>query len=556
MSVLADLKMYGRFAWGLRGFLRHAITLKEARAIVRRRMAEREDAFLRIVEKGIYGYLRSPYLPLLKLAGCELGDIQTMVHRDGLEDTLRALREAGVYVTFEEFKGREPIVRDGHVYTVEAGDFDSPHLSRYYEAESAGTTGAGTRIAIDLGHLAAQAPSTVLTHDAHGILGVPVAIWFDVLPASTGTSSILQRARAGQIPEKWFSPVVDTDFRPSLRNRLATRTIVAAGRMCGAPLPRPEAVRLDQAAVVARWAARALKTHGKCLVVTHVSLALRVCIAAREEGLDLMGAVFWGGGEPPTPAKIQQVTQVGARWIPSYWFSEVGAVGLGCARPTDVNDLHFLKDCLALIQYPRPVPGTDITVDAFHFTTLLPTAPKLLLNVESDDYGVIEERSCGCLLEACGYKDHLRHVRSFRKLTAEGMTLVGSEMVRILEEMLPARFGGSPLDYQLLEEEDRGGFSRLSLLISPEVEIADEAQVIEGVLEALRQGSVASDLARVVWGQAKTLRVRRQEPIWTARGKLMPLHLAQRAGHSKGAATDRASLTETSLLSDDAVQKK
>jgi hypothetical protein len=64
-------------------------------------------------------------------------------------------------------------------------------------------------------------------------------------------------------------------------------------------------------------------------------------------------------------------------------------VGWGCAKPVDPNDIHIFKDAIALIQYPRQVNGLRTSVDAFHFTTLLPTAPKLLLNVESDDYGVI-----------------------------------------------------------------------------------------------------------------------------------------------------------------------
>jgi hypothetical protein len=152
-----------------------------------------------------------------------------------------------------------------------------------------------------------------------------------------------------------------------------------------------------------------------------------------------------------------------------------------------------------------------------------------MLNVESDDYGVIEKRSCGCPLETYGYQEHLRHIRSLRKLTGEGVTLVGSEMVHILEEVLPGRFGGSPLDYQLLEEEDEQGFTRLSLMVSPKIEIADEAAVVEAVLEALGQGSVAADLTRAIWSQARTLRVKRGEPIWTARGKLMPLHLKRRS---------------------------
>jgi hypothetical protein len=147
-----------------------------------------------------------------------------------------------------------------------------------------------------------------------------------------------------------------------------------------------------------------------------------------------------------------------------------------------------------------------------------------MLNVESDDYGLIESRPCGCLLESYGFTEHLRHIRSFRKLTGEGVTLVPGDMIRILEEVLPARFGGSPLDYQLLEEEDENGFTRLSLLVSPEIEIAEEAAVTEVVLDALAQGGVSAVLAQATWSQADTLRVKRMNPVLTSRGKLMPLH--------------------------------
>ncbi len=540
MSMLADLKMYGRFAWGLRGFLRHRISLQEAQAILRQRMAERERNFLRLVERGIFGYPRSPYRPLLKRAGCELGDLQTMVRAKGLEATLRALREAGVYVSFEEFKGRMPIVRDGQVIPVEARDFDNPFLSHYYQTESGGTTGAGTRVAFDLDHLAATAVNTILAYDAHGVLGVPTVMWYGILPASSGIASILHAARFGQTPEKWFSLITHEDIRPSLKNRLATHYIVLIGRMCGAAIPWPERGSLDGMAV-ARCAAKMLHAHGACLIRTSVSLAVRVANAAREQGLDLAGATFLGGAEPPTPAKVRGITNGGARYVPNYFITEAGAVGMGCGRPLDGNDLHFYKDGLALIQYPRQVPGMEITVEAFHFTSLLPTTPKLLLNVEMDDYGMIEERSCGCPLERYGFTAHLRGIGSFRKLTGEGVTLVGSEMIHILEDVLPARFGGSPLDYQLLEEEDDQGFTRLSLVVSPKVAIADEQTVIKTVLEALGRSNVAADLARAVWSQAGTLRVKRMEPIWTARGKLLPLQMAQRIKERTGNPTRSAS---------------
>ncbi len=517
--------MYSRFIWGLRGFLKHTLTLEEAKAIVKKRMEEREANFLRLVRRGIFGYPKSPYLPLLKLAQCEMGDIENMVRDKGLEGALQALREAGVYITFEEFKGREPIVRDNKVIPTKIHDFDNPFLSNYFRGETGGTTGAGTRVDMDLDYIADRAPDIMLGRSAHGILNKPTAIWRGILPDSTGLIAALILVRYGNIPDKWFTPITSQEFNPPLKHRLATQTTLMMGRLFGVPLPRPEPVPLDHSMIVAHWIAETLKTHSACVVGTNVSLALRVCIAAREEGLNLKGTTFTGAGEPPTPTKLSMINSMGACYVPNYTTVETLYVGTGCAQPADCNDIHLYKDALALIQYPREVPGSEVIVNAFHFTTLLLTAPKLMLNVESDDYGIVEKRSCGCPLEAYGFTDHIRHIQSFRKLTSEGVTLIGSEMIRILEEVLPSRFGGSPLDYQLIEEEDENGFTRLSLSVSPRVPIADESKVIEAILGAMEQSSTAANLARAFWGQAKTLRIKRMEPIWTARGKLMPLHL-------------------------------
>ena len=523
-NLLDDMKNYGRFAFGLRDFLHRRISPAEAQAIVQRRMIERDTNFLRLMEKGIFGYSKSPYRPLLKLAGCELGDLRNMVRARGLEGTLHELREAGVYITFEEFKGRKPLVRNGKTFNIRPRQFDNPHLIRHYHATTGGTTGPGTRIEIDLDHLEAIAPHFLLEHLTHGALNTPTGIWFGPLPDPTAVVSILTRSCYGEIPAKWFSPVSDHDPKPPLKYRLASKGIIIAGRLFGVPIPRPEPVRLDQAVIIARWATKMVEDHGACLITTHVSKALRICIAALEEGLDLTHVTMVGGGEPPSPVILQVMNRTGARWVPKYFLNEVGAVGLACAQPVDQNDVHFLKDALALIQCPRQVPGTEITVQAFNFTTLLPSAPKLLLNVESDDYGIIETRSCGCPLEAYGYTEHLRKIYSFSKLTGEGVTLVGSEMLRILEEVLPSRFGGSPLDYQLLEELDQKGFTRLRLIVSPKIHIRDESEVIETVLEAMKQTDMAMRLASELWKQAATLRVKRQEPVWTAGGKFMPLH--------------------------------
>lgn len=526
MPVLNDLRMYTRFALGLRDYLRHPITLAEAEAIVRQRLANREKNFLLLVERGIFGYPKSPYLPLLKLARCELGDIQNMIRDRGLETTLLELRNAGVHVSFEEFKGRKPIERSGQVIPVQARDFDNPYLKHYYQARSGGSSGAGTRVDTDLDFIADQTPQTLLTHHAHGVSDGPMVVWRGTLPDHSSIGFFLLVMGYGQVPRKWFAFFTSDDLRPELRFRLATWNIVALSRLFGVAFPRPEPVRLDNARVVARWVANTLRTEGKCLVSTMVSNAMRVSIAAREEGLDLTGAAFYGGGEPPTPAKVREITRTGARWIPGYFIAEAGQVGLSCVNPIDGNDVHFFKDTLALIQYPRQMPRSDMTVNTFHFTSLLASTPKILLNVETDDFGIVEKRACGCLLESYGFTEHIREVRSFSKLTGEGVTLLGSDMVRILEEVLPARFGGSLLDYQLMEEEDEQGFTRVNLLISPSVEIEDEQAVIETVLDAMRRANVASDAAREIWSQAKTLRVKRAVPLFSDRGKSYSLRVS------------------------------
>ena len=37
------------------------------------------------------------------------------------------------------------------------------------------------------------------------------------------------------------------------------------------------------------------------------------------------------------------------------------------------------------------------------------------------------------------------------------MTFLDSDVIRVLEEVLPARFGGGPTDFQLVEQEDDDG---------------------------------------------------------------------------------------------------
>ena len=271
----------------------------------------------------------------------------------------------------------------------------------------------------------------------------------------------------------------------------------------------------------------ARRTRGRCCVNANASLSLRVCLAAKSAGLDLTGVMFSGGGEPMTPAKAAGIAAVGAVCRPGYAAAETGPIGMSCATPIDSNDQHLFEDAHALIQVPRPVPKTTAVVDAFNITTLLPTSTNIFINLELDDYGVVETRRCGCLFESLGLTTHVREIRSFRKLTGEGVSLVGSDMTRVLEEVLPAAFGGSPLDYQLSEEEDERGFTRLTLVVSPRVSLPSDEVVISTMLGALSRRDASADYARLTWQQAGTFRIARREPTSSARGKF-PVILPRR----------------------------
>lgn len=502
-------------------FLRKPITLEDARQTVRLQLDTREAGFLSLVRRVVYGYSQSPYRPLLEAARCELGDIERMVRADGLETTLLELRRSGVYVSFEEFKGREPIVRDGRAISSRPERFDNPLARTGFRISSGGSTGEGTPVWLSLPYLADRATSMLIGFAAHGVMGVPSASLREPLPAPS-LSILLEDAHIGQVHERWFSPMVQGPPFSRWRCRAAHRLVDMVGRGAGVPVPHPEFVDVNRPLPMLRWVETKAKERGACMIRTSPSYALRACLGAEESGVSFEGVVFVGAGEPITPGKVEAMRRTGARWVTNYAVSEVGRPGIGCARTSDATDVHFMKHAVALVQYPRVVPGWGGQVDSFHFTSLLPTAPKVLLNVETDDFGIVEERSCGCPLEEAGFSEHLRDIYSYSKLTGEGVSLLGSDALRIIDVVLPERFGGSPADYQFVEEEDQRGLTRVTLVVSPRVQLPTDDQVTEAVLDGLG-GSTAGASIRSIWRTAGTIQIRREEPQVTGRGKLMPM---------------------------------
>jgi len=518
--------MFARYAWGLQGYLRHTLTPEECRRSLTHQLKTREESFFHILERGIYANPRSPYRKLLQHAGIEFADVGRLVGQHGLEGALSELYEAGIYVTVDEFKGRRPIQRPGLECAVSPQDFDNLLLAKHYEGRTSGSRGVGTRVILDL---------DLLTHDAayfHLLLAAftleerPIGIWRGVPPVTAGINTLLRFARLGKPVEKWFSPSKLVLGPKALKFLIFTYYTVYASRILRRPLPKPEYTPLAEAQKVAHWLA-AKKAEGTPAVLdTASSTAVRTCIAAKENGLDISGTFFCLGGEPYTMAKAQVVAETGSRALSRYSMMEIGNIGNGCANPTDLDNIHLFTDKVAVIQRPKRLGAGEPSVGALVYTTILPACPKLMLNVESGDYGILEDRTCGCPIGELGFTRHLSRIRSYEKLNSGGVTFLGTELLRLVEEVLPARFGGHPTYYQLVEEEV-GGLPKVNILVSPRVGNVNEKAVIEAIFQTLEPypgGAIMADQ----WRQGQTLRVVREEPYTTVSAKILPLHILQK----------------------------
>ena len=525
--MLDDLRMGARFARDFPRFLRRPYTAEDCRRLLGDQLARREESFLRLMARAVFENARSPYVALMRQAKVRFDDVAAWVHREGVEGALTELYGAGVHVTLDEFKGRQPIRRPGLELAVRARDFDNPLLAPHYEGRSGGTRGVGTRTGVDLNLLAHEAAAELIALTALDAVHRPMAVWRPALPISAAMKTVLRNARIGILAERWFSQSAFGFSRDLSKDWLFTRYSLLMSRWCRRALPVPEHTPLPQAIAVARWLADKKSQGTPGYVDAGVSSAVRICLAARQHGLDIAGTLFRIGSEPFTEARAQIIAEAGCRALCHYHLAEIGRLGVACTAPANVDEVHVATDKIALLQRERSVSGA--TVGALFGSTLHPAVPKIMVNVELGDYGVLSERACGCPFDHLGFRQHLHTIRSYEKLTTEGMHFMGSELVRLVEEVLPARFGGHPTDYQLLEEEE-GGLSKVSLLVSPHLGDIDEARLVSTALEVL--GSLpdrnrGSAMMGSYWREAKTLRVVRREPHATRVAKILPFHVVK-----------------------------
>lgn len=479
-----------------------------------------------LLEHGVYAHPGSPYLPLLRQAGLELGDVRSLVHEHGVDRALEALRGEGVFVTLEEFKGRVPIRRGELELEVGPEDFDNPLPTGHFRGRSGGSRGAGRAILVDFRRIAYDAGHHGVFLSAFDLLRRPTLVWYPAPPVLTGLLNVLHNVKLGRRVEHWFSQSGLRAARDGPKAALLVAAAWAVGRLRSRPLPFPRHVPPGEARRVARWLEAAARRGTPGLVQCTPSSGVRVCVAAREEGLDVSDSFFRFGGEPYTPAKAEANAAAGCRAACNYYMTETGLLGTACGDAAAPDDVHVALDKVAVTRRERRLPG-GMLVQALSFTTLHPATTKLMLNVESDDFGVVERRRCGCGIGELGLDLHLHTIRSFEKVTSEGTAFLGGDLVTLVEVVLPARFGGAATDFQLVEAE-RDGLSRVVVVVSPRVGRVDERAVVDAVLGFLRSQGGSSAVMVDAWIGADTVAVARREPYVTAASKILPLHVLER----------------------------
>jgi hypothetical protein len=528
-SDLKDrLRQNYRLAGALPEFLRRRVTVEQAKEEIKKALENRAERFLELMQDRVYARPDSPYLKLLKIAGCEFSDLQAEIRRSGLEKSLERLARAGVYLTAEEFKGKKEVRRGGESFRVSLNGVQPAEPPIGFGTQTSGSSNAPMRSIVPLERIAVQAWEVAVFFSAHGLHGHSHAIYDAILPAGGGMRNLLIYAKLGIATERWFARKVPSkNHLGRTYHYLNTYLIVMMGKWRGPGFPRPEFIDIGDMGRVVRWIS-AMRAQGKsCCIRTSASSATRIAQVALEMGVSLEGAKFIVVAEPFTEAKREKIHLSGAAAAPQYGFSDGGSVGMGCAAPRFPDEVHVNRHTFAVIRHPEHLDQDGPPIHPLLYTTLLPMDPRQLLNVENGDYGILDETNCGCDLERAGLTQHLHRIRSYEKFTSEGMNYFYGDLHELFEKILPAQFGGGPGDYQLVEEEDENGQTRLTLRVRPNVPGIDDDALIGRLEEELAKGPWGREFQSKVWRDAGTFRVRREAPYSSPRGKILPLHISR-----------------------------
>jgi len=312
--------------------------------------------------------------------------------------------------------------------------------------------------------------------------------------------------------------------------RAATGALLAELRWLGVPVPPLTWLHGSDYSPVARAIVEAREQGFESFVTGITSPCVRVAAAAIENYLDLSGTRFWAGGEAITKAKAEVFHRAGAEIYASYGAQELGMLFQGCPHYEGQNTVHCFRDAVAVVTRVQEAPGTGSEVNSLMLTPLLASAAFLVINLDVGDHGVLQKARCGCRISQLGLDTVISDIYSYTRLTGHHTVISGADIVRIMEQALPARFGGSLGDYQLAEQEAAGAQTHFVLRVNPRAVRAPLDQIRSGVLEEVSKVFGGSYHVSM-WNQAGALEVKAEPPLSGETGKVpafIPLGLRER----------------------------
>jgi hypothetical protein len=518
--MLNEARYYARMMAGCRRFIRTP-PASDPRSLVADNLARREENFLELMRQVVFANPANPYYKLFDWAGCGYEDLRRAVLKDGLETTLAELRRLGVRLTHDEFKGKKPIQRSGLQIEAMPRDFSNPLVRGALETTSSGSRSRGTvtRPSVEF-QVYREAQDALFVGQFEPSKRAIVAV-LPILPSTVGFNRMLTFERRGTPVEKWFA--LGGAWRDSGHYRLLIHLLVLEARMMGLRAPFPSYIPSNDFSPVAKWISARRREGRAVLWMGPVSMGVRTAAAAIEGGIEIEGTTFLCGAEPLTSARREVMEAAGGHVFPRYGISELGWVGCSCRQMNKGSSVHVMRDSMAVISHKRSAPMAEVEVESLLFTTLLPFSTYVLVNVEMDDCGTLEPARCDCQFKAMGFTQQISNVYSYGKLTGQGITLLGGDLLSVLEKSLPSRFGGTPADYQLVELDGKAG-AIVELRVNPRVNVRREDEIRGYFLAEVRRLWGGSLTARQ-WGQTGAVRVVFEEPIISGGRKINALHL-------------------------------
>lgn len=503
-------------ARGLRRITARPVGIEEARAAVSREVAERPERFLTSLDALVWPFPESPTARLLAAAGLESGDVRTIVHDRGLVDALEHLRDLGVHVSYEEAQGRQTVVRGSTRFDVDPSDFFNPIVPADYLATTGGSRSKGTPVELSFRWQRRQGVQRAIQHDMAGTSGAPTAVWLPVFPSAAGFGAVMKQTAGGNRPERWFSQVPTDLAGIESHKQLANKAIPALNALARTGLPSPEHVPTSDPEPVVEWMVDARRRSDRVAIAGYASSITAAARWACERGIRLDGVVAFPASEPVTKGKLDAIRASGMVAFPAYAFVPEGTMAITCPSFED-EAYHVWDQDLAVVARRRD-RGDGTEVDAFCWTSLAVEAPRVMLNVENDDFGRVQHHvACDCPLGRLGLTTTVADIRGISKVVAAGISIEGSTFDRLCEELLPAGIGGGAGDYQFVED-DTAGRTVIELRVRPSIGPIDDAAALDLVRRTIEADELGV-LASSVWGEDGHVRVARTDPIITRAGK-------------------------------------